>query len=609
MRRLSSRLALCLGVALLGLASAARGIEIPKQPSARPRLKSIYSVEHDLRELKLQGTKGIAFVFLDCDCPVALQYVPTLKELYEEFRREGIAFYGIYPNARVDVLKMAVNAHDQDLPFPVFLDRGQKLAKLLEISVTPEVAVLDEQWNVVYQGAIDDQFTKSGKRPQALRHYLRDALAAYVAGREADPAYTVPSGCPLEPETTQVATKEQVTYHKDVAPIILENCTACHRKGGVGPFTLENYNDAFYSCERIKEVVQERRMPPWHGFLNPEFGKLKNAKVLTDEQIATIAAWVDQGCEEGDPKDAPPPKTWPDPNAWDIGKPDYIYYIPKPFTVPKSGILDYQFFRVKLRFPEDRWFNAVQVKPGNPEVVHHIGLHVVPADDRAFSGFAGMTALYGFNGESGVLINDYVPGDTYNAVVYPEGQAVRIPKNSDLIFEIHYQPNNKAPTTDQSMVAFKWADQAPKEEVHTKVFRKPIGRFRIAPHDHHATMEDTYYFKEDIYLDAVRPHFHYRGKSFRLEIIERDPETDEITSRKSIITVPIFNEGWQRTYELETPLLIKAGTELLAVGHFDNSIFNPRNPDPNQTVLWGQQTKDEMFSTRFKFRLAKEVRP
>src|SRR5690606_27771300 len=170
------------GVALLGLASAARGIEIPKQPSARPRLKSIYSVEHDLRELKLQGTKGIAFVFLDCDCPVALQYVPTLKELYEEFRREGIAFYGIYPNARVDVLKMAVHAHDQDLPFPVFLDRGQKLAKLLEISVTPEVAVVDASWNLVYQGAIDNQFRKGGRIADATEFYLRDALSHLLAG-------------------------------------------------------------------------------------------------------------------------------------------------------------------------------------------------------------------------------------------------------------------------------------------------------------------------------------------------------------------------------------------------------------------------------------------
>jgi hypothetical protein len=143
--------------------------------------------------------------------------------------------------------------------------------------------------------------------------------------------------------------------------------------------------------------------------------------------------------------------------------------------------------------------------------------------------------------------------------------------------------------------------------VQTQVFRKPIGRFRIPPGHPHFPMEDTYYFKHDIYLDAVRPHFHYRGKAFKVEIIERDEKTDEIIRRTPIVTVPVYDPDWQRTYELEQPLLLKAGTELLATGYFDNSSFNPRNPDPTKEVLWGQQTNDEMFSTRFKFRLVKPV--
>jgi len=117
-------------------------------------------------------------------------------------------------------------------------------------------------------------------------------------------------------------------------------------------------------------------------------------------------------------------------------------------------------------------------------------------------------------------------------------------------------------------------------------------------------MEDAYYFRQDVYLDAIRPHFHYRGKSFRVEVIERDEDTDKIIKRETVIAVPVFDPDWQRTYELETPLLVKAGTEILATGIFDNSSLNPSNPDPSQTVLWGQQTADEMFSTRFKYRLA-----
>jgi mono/diheme cytochrome c family protein len=591
----------CLAGIVLSDDALARKVEVPEKPSERPRLKSIYSVEHELSELKSQGTEALVFVFLDEDCPVAQQYVETLLELHKKYDARGIRFFGVYPNARTTVLSMAAHAHDQDFPFPVFLDRQQKLARLLEVSVTPEVVVVGANWEVVYQGAIDNQFKKGGRISTATQFYLRDALDAVLAHQAPPEKYIRASGCPLEQLEKHVSA-QKLTYHKDIEPIVQKNCQGCHRPGGVGPFSLLTFDDAYLSAERILEVVEERRMPPWHGYLNPEFGKLKNAKNLSEEEIAKIVDWVEQGAEQGDAKDAPAPRKFPDKNAWEIGTPDFVYKI-KPFTVPKSGILDYQFFRVPMRFAEDRWFNAVQVKPGNDKVVHHIGLHIVPASDKQFSGFGGMTALYGFTTEGAVLINDYVPGDTYNAVIYPDGQAVKIPKNSDLIFEIHYTTTGKKPEVDQSMVGFKWAKEPPQEEVFTKVFRKPIGRFKIPPHVAHYRMEDSYYFKHDVLLDAVRPHFHYRGKSYRVELIERDPATDEITSRKTLLTVPVFDEGWQRTYELETPLLVKAGTEIVAVGHYDNSRFNPRNPNPDEVVEWGQQTNNEMFSTRFKYRL------
>jgi hypothetical protein len=159
--------------------------------------------------------------------------------------------------------------------------------------------------------------------------------------------------------------------------------------------------------------------------------------------------------------------------------------------------------------------------------------------------------------------------------------------------------------TDQSMVAFQWAAAPPENEVLTTVFRVPIGGFRIPPHDPHFRMEDTYYFAHDVEIDAIRPHYHVRGKSYRLEIIERDPETDEITSRRTVLSVPVFDPGWQRTYELARPLRLNAGTELVATGHFDNSALNPNNPNPAAEVIWGQQTLvGEMFSTRFKYRRA-----
>jgi len=599
------KFALVLGLALALPSGWAHAdpIKMPEKYSDRPVLKTIYASRHSLKDFRREGTKALAVIFLCEHCPVAQQYMPRLNELYEKYHPQGVEFLAVFPNRGTNIAQMAAFAHDMDVPYPVLEDVEHKLADLLEANVTPEVVVLDAGWEKRYQGAIDNQFTKRGRLRDPSQNYLQDALEAVLAGKPVETDFTHPSGCPIERQGPKPATRE-VTYYRDVAPILQANCQGCHRKGEVGPFELMTYDDAYDNATRIAEVVVERRMPPWHGSLHEDFGHLHNDKRLSDEQVDTILQWVAQSSPAGNKADAPKPIHWPPSTAWSIGKPDFVYKMPEPFQLPKSGIIEYQFFRVKLNFPQERWFDAVEIKPGNPEVVHHIALHLVPSSDKQFVGFAGMTALYGLNASLAKLINDYVPGDTYNAKVYPAGQAVRIPAHYDLIFELHYTPNNKSATTDQSMVAFRWAKEPPKEEVLTTVFRKPIGRFEVPPHHPHFRAEDTYYFEHDILVDAIRPHFHLRGKTFRLEMIERDPNTDEIVNRRTILTVPVWDPDWQRTYELATPLLLKAGTELKAIGHFDNSWLNPNNPDPSATVVWGQQFNDEMFSTRFKYRLA-----
>ncbi len=582
----------------------AEPLSIPTSAAKRPVLKSIYAGSHQLSEFRQPETKAIVLAFLGLECPVSQQYIPRLRAIHEQFSPEHVQLLAIYPDAGVNLFSMAASAHDNNVPFPALQDYEHRLADLLEVTTVPEVVVLDHHFEKRYQGAIDDQFKKRGRLPQATRNYLIDALTQVVKGQKVAEPYVPPSGCPVE-RNGPAPEKRGLTYYKDVAPVIQKNCQTCHRTGGVAPFELLSYEDVSSNVEKIKEVVSERRMPPWHGLLNPQFGKFLNDKRLSKDEMSTILGWIDGGALPGDSQDAPPPMKWPNAEEWGIGAPDYVYKIDQPFQIPKNGTLDYQFFRVRLNYPEDRWFQAVEVRPGNPQVVHHIVLHIVPADSRQYTGFMGMALLYGVNAERGRLINDYIPGDTYNAKVYPSDQAVCIPKNTDLIYEIHYTPNNREATTDQSMVAFKWASKPPAQEVFATVFRKPIGRFRIPAHHPHFQIEDTYFFPHNVELDAIRPHFHLRGKSWRLEMIERNKDTDEIEKRTTIVSVPIYDPDWQRSYELEKPLRIPAGTELLATGHFDNSELNPNNPDPSVVVEWGQQISDEMFSTRFKYRLAK----
>jgi len=575
---------------------------------SRPRLKSIYSSEHGLEEFVKGEVRGLVLVFLGTDCPVARQYLPRLKQLYEEFRPRQVSFVGVFSDAGANVFKMATFAHDEDISFPVVQDVDHRLADLLDVQSTPEVVVLDKQLEKKYQGAIDDQFKRHGRRAAASENYLADALRALLDNKSIERAYVAVSGCPLE-RNAPTRSASLATYYRDIAPLVQKHCQSCHRQGGAGPFELASFDDVAFNSAKIREVVMDRRMPPWHGVLAPEFGKLANSRQLAEEEIDTFVGWIDAGAPEGNRAEAPAPVRWPAPTDWTIGKPDFIYRMPQPFRVPKSGALEYQFFRVPLNLDQDRWFRGVEIKPGTPEVVHHVTLHVAPTakGQQRFDGLAVMAQIYGLNGELAHVISDFVPGDTYNAKVFPSDQAVLIPKHSDLIFEVHYTPNNRQEIMDQSMAAFLWADAPPKHQVRSKIFRRPVGQFRIPPHEPHHRIEDTYYFEHDVLIDSIRPHFHLRGKSYRLEIIERDPQTDEIQSRRTILTVPIYDPAWQRTYELATPLRLAAGTELLATGHYDNSVLNPNNPDPSVEVLWGQQISDEMFSTRFKYRLADQT--
>ncbi len=593
----------CAGILVVLVLGLTARMEAYDEVALEPTLKSIYCSVHRVEEFQQEDTQVIVFAFLDTDCPIARNYLSRLTDIYNRLRDRGVSIVGIYSNTRVNAWSMAVHALDSDIPFPVFQDVEHRLADRFSVKVTPEVVVVDANFQKQYQGPIDNQYKRGGHLSAPTERYLEDALAALLTGRAIEINNRPASGCPLGRQP--LPSSQPLTYYRHVAPIIQRNCQPCHRPAGVAPFELMTYEDAYYNAERIAEVVADRLMPPWHGMLDPEFGELLNDKSLSEADVHVVRSWADQGAPPGDPADAPPPMHWPSADDWSIGRPDFVYRMPEPFRVPKDGVLEYQFFRVRFNSPEDRWYRAVQVKPGNVEVVHHVAVHVVPAGNEQFQGLAAMAQLYGVNTQQANVICDYVPGDTHNAKTFPPDQACRIPKHSDLIYEVHYTPNNRQAVTDQSVVGFVWADKAPEHEVQRRVFRKPVGRFRIPPYDPHFRMEDTYYFESDIDLDAIRPHFHLRGKSFRLEIIERNVDTGAIENRQVVLSVPRFDQRWQRTYELTTPLRLLAGTELLATAYFDNSRFNPNNPNPSAEVLWGQQTSDEMFSIWFGYRLAK----
>jgi len=358
------------------------------------------------------------------------------------------------------------------------------------------------------------------------------------------------------------AKKAEVTFTRDVAPIVFNNCVQCHRPGEIAPMSLLTYKDARPWARSIKEKVANRTMPPWHA--DPHYGEFLNDRKLSQKDVDTIVAWVDQGAKEGNAKDLTSAPQFLE--GWNIGKPDVIFYLPQEYTVPASGVVEYKYFSVPTNFTEAKWIQAAEIRPGVRGVVHHI---IVFAQ-------SGM--------EPQRLIVGYAPGE--QPAVISKGLARKIPAGSKLVFQVHYTPNGTE-TKDRSYVGFVFAKEPPKAEVVTR----PVlnAKFVIPAGDSNYQVESTYSFTQDAHIYSLMPHMHLRGKDFVFKVTFPDG------SSKILLSVPKYDFAWQTYYVLKEPLAAPKGTRIDCLAHFDNSEKNKYNPDPTKEVRWGDQTWEEMM--------------
>jgi hypothetical protein len=380
------------------------------------------------------------------------------------------------------------------------------------------------------------------------------------------------------------------TFTKDVAPILQKDCQVCHRPGEAGPFSLLTYDAARPWAAAIKEAVQLRKMPPW--FADPAYGKFSNSTTLTEAERNTIVAWVAGGAPKGNPKDMPPPVDFVE--GWQIGKPDLIYQLPKPYDVPVSGVVDYQHIIVPTGFTEDTWVQAAEVRPTDRSVVHHIIAFVREPKSNWFKGqkpgefFVAPQVKTAEEPDTSALPNDflvgYAPGQP--AEILRPGQAKLIKAGSDIVFQVHYTPNGKA-VRDQTRLGIVLAKSPPKTRVLT--LSATNGTFKIPPGDPHYRVDASFEVGTDVMLSGLHPHMHGRGKDFEYRVVYPSGET------KVLLSVPDFNWHWQNWYTLEQPLALPKGTRIECTAHFDNSRNNPDNADPTKEVIWGEQSWDEMM--------------
>jgi hypothetical protein len=374
---------------------------------------------------------------------------------------------------------------------------------------------------------------------------------------------------------TNEANTNSVTFTKDVAPILFKNCAECHRPGEIAPMSLMTYQEVRPWAKSIRERVVDRSMPPW--FADPKHGHWANNARLSQKDVDTIVAWVDAGAPKGEDKHLPPPPKFTD--GWTIGKPDVVLEMQEEYTVPADGTVPYLYFTIPTGFTEDKWVQAMEIRPGNRSVVHHV---IAYSQDPSVK--------YSNSGGEGEFRRGrtHLGGITPNktGIFFGPDTARLIKKGHNIVFQMHYTTNGQV-TKDRTKIGLVFAKEPAKKILMTG--NAANGRFAIPPGDPNYEVKSSKTFDEDVLITSFMPHMHVRGKDFIYTAVYPDGRSE------ILLNVPRYDFNWQLTYIPKEPILLPKGTRLDCVAHYDNSSKNKFNPDPTKEVRWGDQTWEEMM--------------
>lgn len=384
------------------------------------------------------------------------------------------------------------------------------------------------------------------------------------------------------------ATAADVTYYKDVAPILQENCEGCHRPvaqnlGGMfAPMSLQNYDEVRPWAKSIAREVQARAMPPWFATEHTR-GVFQDERVLSQEQIASIVDWVQLGAPAGDPADAPPARTFVESQTagWSVGEPDLIVHLPEPYFV-EDDIEDINIsFSVQLtdeQLPEDTWIQGFEFRVGGPKVHHMCANAYGPGESRSLDG--GFSA----NGLGCIALGA-------DPTILPEGFAQLLKKGSKISFSMHYNKEAGPGTgfTDNSAIGFFFA----REPVKHKAVYDAIGNtsFEIPPQQASWKVGAAKTFEEDSYLIALWPHAHLRAHATTYELFLPDG------SRELLLDVPEYDQEWQTTYRYRELKFVPAGSRLEVTMWYQNDPERAaeRGFNADKSIVFGPATTDEMM--------------
>lgn len=491
----------------------------------------------------------------------------ALNRLAADYGAKGVQVLAIDPSQKDRMEAIRADAAKTGLKVPVLMDDNQIVSQSLGVTRVGEAFVIaPKSWQVVYHGAAAG---------------VAAALDAVLAGKPAPAAAGLGSGPAIAFPTR--GHEAQLSYVKDVAPILQKNCVACHSKGGIGPFAMDRYETVKGFAPMIREVIRTDRMPPYNA--DPHVNTFADNKNLTPDEIRTLVHWVEAGAPRGAGED-PLKKAPPVAAAWPLGKPDLILDVPA-YTIPASGTIAWRRPYVVNTETQGHWLRATAVKPGDRQGVHHVltgWMTEVPKNGVASeANWKGSVGRYAVGAE---------------ADVYDDDVGAYLPAGGAVGFQMHYTPYGKE-SVDKTQIGLYFADHAPEHIMREVAISDPT--IDIPP--------NAAFHKETAYLEFPKAalvysafvHAHYRATASDLWIQYPDGR------KELLLALPRYDFNWQRAYKFAQPVSVPAGARLIADYWYDNSKANPHNPDPSIHVNWGEQSSQEMLFTQLEFRWMDET--
>jgi hypothetical protein len=522
------------------------------------RLVDQFSKSHELRYFR--NAPAIVIVSHAAGSAHVREAQPAL----EAIKARGVPVFLMNSTDSRDVV--IADAAKSGIKLPILLDDAQLVGENLGVSRAAQAFVIDPKtWKVVYHGPIDDRFagrSPSSAKSKVRKAYVANAVDALVAGQPVAVATAKLDSPTLAfPARDRQAEFVNISYEKEVAPILAENCVACHTQGGIAPFAMDSYEKVKGFAPMIREAVRTDRMPPYQA--DPHVGKFNNDMNLSVSEQKTLVHWIEAGSPRGAGGDPLKINARVAPE-WELGAPDLVLTLPA-FKVPASGVVDYQNPTLTNPLTEGRWLRASTIKVGDRQAVHHL-----------LSPVGG----YAVGAES---------------TVYPQDTGVWVEPGETLRFQLHYTPYGKEATDETRVGLYFYPKDAPPAVIRRSAV---IANAAIEIPPNAARHEEVAYitFPEKATLFSVFPHAHYRGENAAVSL-QRPGEKEEL-----IASLPKYDFNWQRGYEFATPISVPAGSRIITRYQYDNSKDNPANPDPSIKVTWGEQSHEEMQYTAFSFR-------